>query len=76
MEKGQNYRLRHDLRLIEHKCDHCGKWHTEGWIISEFNAHACSDECALQIYKANGQDKEEFEYDVDYDLSAWGETIF
>lgn len=72
----EKYRLRHDLRLVEYKCNHCGKWHTEGWTIGEWNAHACSDECALAIYKAKGQDEEDFDYDIKYDLSAWGETIF
>lgn len=50
--------------------------HTEGWYLSELdNAYACSDECAMAIYQAHGQGKEEFDYDVMYELSGWSETI-
>ena len=70
------YRLLHDKRQIEHKCDHCGKWHTEGWILNELNAHACSDECALAIYQKHGQGQEEFDYDQMYELAGWGIIIF
>lgn len=71
-----NYRLLHDKRLVEHRCDHCGVWFTEGWSLLELNAHACSDECALAVYEANGQGREEFQYDIENNLAGWYETIF
>jgi hypothetical protein len=63
-------------RIEKRICSHCGKVHTEGWYLSELdNAYACSDECAMAIYQAHGQGKEEFDYDVMYELSGWCETI-
>lgn len=63
-------------RLEERICSHCGKVHTEGWLLLDLdNAYACSDECAMEIYKAHGQGEEEFDYDVENDLSGWSVTI-
>lgn len=72
---GKSIKL-HDLRIYAHQCDNCKRYHTEGWTLSELNAHACSDTCAWAIYKKNGQGIEEFEYDKRYDLAVWGITIF
>ena len=41
-------------------CDVCGKWHSEGYWVSECH-YACSEECALTFYGGN---KEEFEADL------------
>lgn len=30
-------------------CDVCGKWHTEGYYVGEYN-YACSEECAVALY--------------------------
>lgn len=30
-------------------CDVCGKWHTEGYYVGEYN-YACSEECAVDLY--------------------------
>ena len=66
----------HDQRIYERTCDHCGKKFTEGWSILDFNADACSDECALAIYQAHQQGVEEIKYDQMYDLAGWCEIIF
>ena len=70
------------MRYFTRICSHCGKEHIEGWYLSDFDRqrkddapYACSDECALAIYQAHGQGKEEFDYDIKYELSAWRETI-
>lgn len=72
---GKSIKL-HDLRIYAHQCDNCKQYHTEGWTLNELNAHACSDACALAIYKKHGQGQEEFDYDQTYDLAGWGVTIF
>ena len=41
-------------------CDHCGKWHTEGYFIEEYH-YACSEECALTFY---GGDADAFHADL------------
>lgn len=33
-------------------CDHCGKWHTEGYFVGEYE-YACSKECAIALYNGN-----------------------
>lgn len=35
-------------------CDHCGKWHTEGYWVGE-QEYACSEECAIALYNGNEQ---------------------
>lgn len=49
-------------------CDQCGKRHVEGWLFSDFDAHACSDECAHIICKDCRYDFEEL---INEDSLSW-----
>jgi hypothetical protein len=41
-------------------CDVCGAWHIEGYYVGECE-YACSEECALKLYKG---DEEAFKSDL------------
>jgi hypothetical protein len=33
-------------------CDVCGKWHTEGYYVGEYE-YACSEDCAIALYNGD-----------------------
>lgn len=48
-------------------CDHCGKHHTEGWYIGEWE-YACSDECAYALCGGEQAFRESILLDEDGEL--------